>query len=222
MSLLSRTIAVLAVGALSLAPATAAYAQEPGTIPVPLAEISGGYVFMHDFTEEEFLGLDGVDFPGGWYFSGAVNPTRWFGVVGEVSGSYKNHFGVTAGPYQVNGDLVGPFRISNDAWVHTFMGGPRFFGKVGRVVPFGQFLVGAARMRLKTQFPAELGIDTVEDSTTQFAMQPGGGVTVYLTERVGVRLAADYRTIIDFSDDGNEYTHEVRMIGGFTLHWGGR
>jgi opacity protein-like surface antigen len=159
---------------------------------------------------------DGVSFPAGWYFSGAVNPTTWFGIVGEVSGSYKNNLDIS----------YADFQSSNDAQVYTFMGGARFFKKVGRVVPFGQILTGVAHMRAKSRFtPGIPGFgNTIEESTTDFALQPGGGVTVYLTERVGVRLAGDYRSIIDFAADmeDNEYTNEFRMTAGFTLQWGGR
>jgi hypothetical protein len=59
-------------------------------------------------------------------------------------------------------------------------------------------------------------------ATTDFALQPGGGLTIYLTDRVGVRLAVDYRTIIDFAEEDNDYTNELRTIAGFTLQWGGR
>ncbi|HSC30007.1 MAG TPA: outer membrane beta-barrel protein [Vicinamibacterales bacterium] len=215
MSFLSRATIVLAVFALSLGAAPTASAQEPGSIPVPLADFSGGYVFLYDTTN---IGpaKDGIEFPAGWYFSAAVNPTTWFGIVGEVSGSYRNNLEVS----------YFDFRTSNDARVHTFMIGTRFFRKVGRVVPYAQILTGAAHMRAKIRFPGEVpGLGLVNDissSATDFALQPGGGVTVYLTERVGVRFAGDYRSIIDFTEDENDYTNEFRMIAGFTLQWGGR
>ncbi len=211
MSVLFRASPAFVVALLFLTPPVA-LAQEPGGLQVPLVEVSGGYMFMRDLSDRP--GADGTNFPAGWYFSGAVNPYRWFGVVGEASGSHKNHF-------DVNFDGL---RFSNDAQVYTFMGGPRFFRKVGRVVPFAQVLAGVAHMRLKTRFsdPFIPGVDSIEDSVTDFALQPGGGVTVLLTEHVGARVAADYRTIIDFDEDGNDYTNEVRVIAGFTLHWGGR
>jgi hypothetical protein len=59
-------------------------------------------------------------------------------------------------------------------------------------------------------------------TSTDFAVQPGGGVTVLLTERIGVRLAADYRTIIDWEEGDATYGHEFRVLSGFSLHWGGR
>jgi hypothetical protein len=89
------------------------------------------------------------------------------------------------------------------------MGGARFFRPMGRVVPFGQMLTGVAYLR------------GTPPNGARFALQPGVGVTVYLTDRVGVRLSGDYRTLVEF-DDGAYYTHEARLISGFTLQWGAR
>ena len=64
---------------------------------------------------------------------------------------------------------------------------------------------------------------TLSNEATDFAFQPGGGVTIFLTDRVGVRLAADYRCIVDFVDGGdNTYSNEFRFVSGFTFNWGVR
>lgn len=212
----SRAIAAFAVLALLAIPPPAVLAQDVESVPVPLLEVSGGYMFMRDFNGNDALGED-LNFPAGWYASGAVNLSQWFGLVGEGAGSYKNDYDF----------VMDGLTFSNRLRVYTFMGGPRFFRKVGRVAPFGQMLVGAAHMRAKTALPDEyieiFGARTLSDTATNFAMQPGGGVTVFLTERVGVRAQADYRSIIDFAGDNeNEYMNEFRFITGFTLHWGGR
>ena len=209
MSVHARVITVLAVCALWMAPPHAALAQDITTLPIPLFEVSAGYTFMRDFSSD----LPGdVNFPAGWYFSGAVNPNQWLGLVGEASGSYRNNLGF---------DVLG-VTITNDASVYTLMGGPRFFHKAGRVVPFAQVLAGVAHMRIKTHIPVELAdVGTISDSATEFAFQPGAGVTVYLTERVGFRVAGDYRCIIDFAGgEENQYANQLRVVSGFTLHWG--
>jgi hypothetical protein len=64
---------------------------------------------------------DGINFPAGWYVSSTVNLNRWFGLVGEVTGSYKNN--VNVGIEELN--------VSTNASEHTFMGGPRFAAKTG-------------------------------------------------------------------------------------------
>lgn len=209
-----RSLTVLAVCALTATAPRPVSAQDIGDLPVPLVEVSGGYMFMRDFSDEDELGVGDVDFPAGWYFSAAVNPTQWLGLVGEVGGSYKNDF--EAGPPG--------FSVSNTARVYTFLGGPRFFHKAGRVVPFVQVLAGVAHMRLKTVFPTEIyAPGTFKADTTAFAIQPGAGLTVLLTETVGVRVSGDYRSIMDFAgEEETIYMNEFRLAAGFTLHWGGR
>jgi hypothetical protein len=206
-----RKCAVAAASVLCVALAAPAPAQDLGTIPVPLVEISGGYMFMRE-TSSDFPG-GATNFPVGWYFSGALNPTEFFGLVGEVSGSAKTNFDVSMSGYT----------FSNDARVFTFLGGPRFFKKIGRVVPYGQFLAGVAHLRLDTQLPAALlgTTMTIKGRSTNVAIQPGGGVTVYVTDRIGVRAGADFRSILDFVTDGpNDYTNELRFVTGFVVQWG--
>jgi opacity protein-like surface antigen len=212
---------------------SAAFAQDVDTIAVPLVEASAGYVFMRDVSNEELTDVDHVNFPAGWYAAGAFNPTEWLGLVGEVSASYRNDLEFTMFG-------VPSLTASKDARLYTVLGGLRFFRKVGRVVPFVQVLTGLARVRSKTTGPdvisiafspgnsapeVRLGSDTVREETdNNFAIQPGGGVTVYLTENLGVRLAGDYRSMIDFNSFGNgtHYNNQFRAMSGFTLHWGAR
>ena len=208
MSVSPRVLTIAAICALLLAPPVRA--QDVGTMPLPKGEVSVGYSFMRDFTD--IIDDSGTNFPAGWYFSGAINTNQWLGLVGEVTGAYKNldesAFGV---------------RWSTKMQVYTLLGGPRFFHKTGRVVPFGQFLAGVAHARAKVTLPVEVGGSEFSDDATDFAIQPGGGLTVLLTENVGVRVAGDYRCIIDFAgSDENQYTNELRFITGFTFHWGAR
>jgi opacity protein-like surface antigen len=185
-----------------------ASAQESGTPPVPVVEVSGGYTFMRDLGDNS---IDGINFPAGWYASTTVNLNRWFGLVGEVTGSYKSNL-----------DLgIEELNMSTNASEHTFMGGPRFAAKAGRLMPFGQFLAGAAHLRATVDMPMDIpGHFGVSD--TQFAFQPGAGVNVLLTDNLGLHVAGDYRCIVDFTGDGNTYTNQVRFLTGFSFNWGGR
>ena len=160
-----------------------------------------------------------IDYPAGWYFSAASNVTRWLGLVGEASGSYRSEDATY---------LEGTVNFSEKRRVYTFMAGPRFFHKTGRIAPFAQVLAGVAHLRLQQSEtrtvpgpqgqPAGVGI--WNPTSSDFALQPGGGIAVYLTERVGLRIAGDYRWIIDADDD--EVLNELRLLTGFTLHWGSR
>ena len=124
----TRILITIAMSALLSAASPKAFAQEVTTTPQPLVEISGGYSFMRDVTIEE-------NFPAGWYFSTAVNPLDWFGLVGEVTGARKT--------FTENSLL----ELKTQAY--TFMGGPRFLRRFGHVTPYGQFLVGGAHGRVE-------------------------------------------------------------------------
>jgi hypothetical protein len=155
----TRFMTLLFVGVLLALPYPAA-TQEVNAPPIPVVEISGGYMLMRDTELDE-------NFPGGWYFSGATNLTRWFGLVAEAAGSYK----------KVEESIVG-LNYSNRLQLYTFLGGPRFFYQAGRVVPFAQVLAGAAHVRLKMEadLPPEFGGRMRSNfSETDFAIQPGGG-----------------------------------------------
>lgn len=158
----------------------------------PAAEVAGGYVFMRDFEVD-------ANFPLGWFASAGVNLTDMFTVVGEVSGSYAT---------------IDLFGTDVDADVHTFMGGARYVRRLDRISPFAQFLVGVARAGGGVDF---LGVQ-ISDSVTDFAIQPGGGVDVGLTDRLAARVGVDYRRIFSEDADGNE----LRFTGGVVLRFGSR
>lgn len=203
MSALFRGIGIAVVLAVGI-PATAS-AQESGVPPVPAVELSGGYTFLRDGLKE------GTNFPMGWSASTTANVNRWFGLVGEVTGSYKSSLNL--GSEELN--------VSTDVSEYTFMGGPRFAAKAGRLMPFAQFLAGGAHLRASVNMPMGMaGHFGVSD--TQFAFQPGGGVNVLLTDNLGLHLAGDYRCIIHFLEDENTYTNQLRFVTGFSFNWGAR
>lgn len=207
MNRLPRLMMISTVCAVLLAPPV--LAQDVGTMPLPMGEVSVGYAFMKDFTDLSDIpgGPNHPNFPAGWYVSGGINVNQWLGIVGEGGGTQRTFD-------------VGPLAFPLKVQVYTFMAGPRFFHKAGRLVPFGQFLAGGANARFKMTLPTEYG-GVYKDDTTEFAIQPGGGVTYLLSEHVGLRAEADYRCIIDFEDE-NDYTNEFRFVSGFTFHWGAR
>jgi hypothetical protein len=198
--MIRKALGIVAVCVLVLTPGTSVFAQEVGQLPLPVGEVSVGYAYMRDTTVEE-------NFPAGWYFSAAGNLNRWFGLAGEVSGAHKSLL-----------DDPG-FKIK--ANLYTFMGGPRVFVQRGRIVPFAQFLAGGVHLRVKPSAPID-GI-TPTETQTEFAIQPGGGVTVLLTQNVGLRGAVDFRKILTKNDDDMfDDNSEVRGIVGVVFGWGAR
>lgn len=197
------------IAACFIGSAVAASAQEP----VGVGEISAGYMFVRDTSGTVPGSSQDLSFPAGWYVSGGVTPARWLGFIGEVSGSHRNNMDFTHNGYG----------YSTDGQVYAFLGGPRFFHKGGRLVPFGQVLVGVARTRMTTTYSGAFASGPVATTETDFAIQPGGGLTVYLTEQVGIRVEGDYRSLIHFvSGDENGYKNHFRFVTGIVWEFGGR
>ena len=152
----------------------------------PKVEVSGGY---------QFIRFDGNNRPKGWYADLAGNVTRALGIVGEVGGNYRS---VSESGITINGRI------------HEFMAGVRASARKNpHVVPFGQVLAGA----LHPSFSGRGATVTVSESETDFAFQLGGGVTVGLASKAGVRLGADYLRV---SSDRNT-TNIFRFAAGINL-----
>ena len=198
--MLRQDLAIAGVCLVVFAVAPSAWAQEAAGPPLPIAEVSGGYAYMRDTTSEE-------NFPAGWYSSAAANLNHWFGLAGEITGAHKR--------------LTDVAPIDVKASLYTFMGGPRFFFKRGRVVPYAQIIAGAAHLRWEAT--EAVGTLDAADTDTKFAFQPGGGVTVLLTHNVSVRGAVDYRRIVfTDADEFDEDDSQVRAIAGVVFGWGTR
>jgi hypothetical protein len=95
------------------------------------------------------------------------------------------------------------------------MGGVRVAARTNpKVVPFGQVLLGAARLSGGvTASGPEVSVIAATDADTEFALQIGGGVNLMTSGHFGVRLGADYRRI--FISDGGE--NEFRLVAGVVI-----
>lgn len=191
---------------------TPASAQEREFIPLPVAEVSAGYTFLRDYEDVE-PGTSGTNLPAGWFTSGAYNVNHWMGLVGEATGSYKNN----AFDQAVDG-----LDISADVRAYTVMGGPRFFYKRGRLVPFAQVLAGTAHHRVTAKAFREGVTISATETTTDLAIQPGGGLTVHLAESLGVRVAADYRAVFISEGGDTNRQNQFRFLTGLMFGWGRR
>ena len=160
-------------------------------------ELSGGYQLI---SLEPGQDQNTQTLRRGWSIDLAGNLTRVFAIVGQVGGNYRSR------------DLSGnELRFS----LHEFMGGIRASGRANTtVVPFGQALIGPVRASLND------GI-----SVTKLALQFGGGVNVRLTQRIGIRVGADYLRIFngqegrDIGDlsGGDTGGHALRFVAGAVL-----
>jgi hypothetical protein len=155
------------------------------SIPFPRWETSLGWSFLH--VSGEFLDMNSAL---GWNVSVAGNVSPWLGIVGDATGNYKT--GVTGAN-------------DPDVAIHTFTGGPRFSARYSPVaVPFAEFLVGFTR--------TSLDIGGVGDGSTEFTIQPGGGIDIG-NERVAARLSFAWRRVFY---EGNP-TNMFRFVGGVVI-----
>lgn len=165
----------------------------------PRTEISGGYQFL-TFSVDEDTSIDGVDnnqsLPKGWYVDVVGNLNPMIGIVFQVGGNYKTFEESIA----IGG---GSFTASADLKVHEFLGGARFnVRKNPKLVPYGQFLVGAINGSIELATTSTIpGLPSFsqEESTTNFALEAGGGVNFGIAENVGIRFGVDYLRV--FAED---------------------
>jgi hypothetical protein len=172
----------------------------------PKAEVSGGYQLLDVSIEDVSESL-----ATGWYVDVAGNLNRYLGIVAAVGGNYKSiDESASFGGISASANL--------DVNVHEFMGGVRVSSRANRtVVPFGQVLAGAINGSFNASGSATVGGTPIfsaneEGSGTDFAWLFGGGVNIGLTERVGVRVGADYLRIL--SEDG---VNAFRFTAGVTV-----
>ena len=173
--------------------ASPAIAQE-----TPKFEIGVNYSILSEQTIDETL-------PVGWTVPVAYNFNSWLAVAGEVGANYRSDTFLGQGI---------------DINVSTYMVGPKFTKRGKDVTFFFQMLGGAARgaANLDLNLPnfnlpnfnlpnipnlpafSSRALDLLDRdfsrSATQFALQPGGGIDVNVSDNVAIRLQGDYRAIL--------------------------
>jgi len=165
----------------------------------PRTEISGGYQFL-TFSVDEDESLSGVDndesLPKGWYVDVAGNLNPMIGIVFQVGGNYKTFEESIA----IGG---GTFTATADLDVYQFLGGVRLSARDNpRLVPYGQLLVGGINGSIEVSTSSTIpGLPSFseEDSTTNFALEVGGGVNFGVAEKIGIRFGVDYIRV--FAED---------------------
>lgn len=167
----------------------------------PAGDIAGGYSFTRDFRVKENLPL-------GWFASGAYNITDWLAAVGEIGESTKKF------DFSVDSDT-----FSTTTRLQTFLGGARHARRLKGTTPFAQVLVGVAR---ETGGVA-IFRPSIATPQTKLTLQPGGGIDVPATDRISVRLAADYRRIFARRENTDqEDSNQIRIAAGLVVGIGSR
>jgi hypothetical protein len=159
--------------------------SHPVAGPFPRSETALGWSFLH--ISRELLDVNSAV---GWNVSVAGNVSQWLGIVGDATGNYNGGSILTSEP---------------DTAFHTFLGGPRFSARASPVaVPFAEFLVG---FTLTTNT-----LGDVSNTSTEFTIQPGGGVDIG-NERVAARLSLAWRRVFYEGDPTNMF----RFVGGIVI-----
>ena len=145
--------------------------------------VFGGYSFLRDRS-------DGVNFGTGWTAAVARQFNETIDLVGEISGSHKSE------------SLLGVSLAS--ASVYTFAAGPRYIYQMPNFRAFGQVLAG-----IQNVHGSVLG---VSDSSTGFAVLPGGGVDVPITKTLSVRVGADLPVVRNAGEWFSEFRFKTGIV----------
>ena len=180
----------------------------------PRTEISGGYQFL-TFSVDEDTSLDGVDnsesLPKGWYVDVAGNLNPMIGIVFQVGGNYKTFEESIA----IGG---GTFTATADLDVYQFLGGVRLSARNNpKLVPYGQLLVGGINGSIELSTSSTIpGLPSFseEDSTTNFALEVGGGVNFGVAENVGIRFGVDYLRVFAEDAGSNVFRFHAGLVVG--------
>jgi hypothetical protein len=181
---------------------------------VPFLEISGGYNYLKSkitsFSGRDVppASMNTVSFTNGFYGDLAIYtpaPNKMLAIVGQMSKNSKTVAG-------------------NEANQRGFMGGVRLNSRaIPRVVLFGQALFGGTNSKFGNVPPSVIarGLD---EWTVFYTMQLGGGVNIMTSNRVGVRLGADFLQVHGKHDSTvlNKGFNEIRFAAGIVLPFGKR
>ena len=190
---------VLTVLVLALGSALPAHAQDERK-----AEVSVGYQLL------TILDQESETFERGWYGDVAGNLGKVFAVVVQVGGSYDTIENVAT----FNG-ITGS--VIADVKVHQFLGGVRVGPRGSAIAPYVELLAGGVNNSFEVSNTVVAGGQTIisnssSDSSTDFAVQVGGGVTFWLSKGIGVRGALAYMRVT-----GEDGANIVRAAGGISF-----
>ena len=185
---------ILLAGLVVCAPVRAA-AQSPST------NVSLTYTFLRDTGE-------GQSFTAGATVGVTLRIRGWLAATAEAGLSADSK------DYSSSGGGVWDYRYT------SFHAGPRVARPEGTIRPYGQLLAGATRWQIReTQLaPSDW------DGTTDFSLQPGAGLDVFLTRRVALRFAGDVQVLFRHESrfDTNYRTYLYRFHAGVSFHFGGQ
>ncbi len=175
---------------------------QPAAAQTDAVELSVGYSRLAN----DDLAVNQSSLPWGFSFDTAINVNSWLSIAGDLNGHFKRGVEPSTSldrvvpplptedfqAYSFNRPEIGfcSPRVQDCAvGIQTISGvaGPRFHVPAGRARAFVHVMAGATRSLRKIAFFAH--------SSTNFTIQPGGGVDVDMTDILAVRVQGDYRRV---------------------------
>ena len=173
----------------------------------PVVEIDWGYAPLIDAATSLNTTVDRPRM-NGWDVAVALHGRGRWSVVGEIDAAYGRLNAASA------------WGTENRWRDFNMLGGVRYsLNRGGAVVPTVQFLLGSFSTRL-----AYVRNGLEQDVATQsMVLQPGAGMNLMFTQRVGLRLAADLKMLpnFDWVDEDSGRTMARMTVGG-VVTFGGR
>jgi|KBSSwiStaDraftv2_1062776.scaffolds.fasta_scaffold71480_2 hypothetical protein len=173
----------------------------------PAAELSFGYQLLNPLEEAAEV-LDQ-----GWYADGAYNVNSVVALVGQFG---VNHEHVEAA-FSNEGLTVA---ARGDAHLREFLGGVRLSARPRPSIAwFGQALVGSARASGNATVTAtglgDASSETFSVTTSNLALQLGGGMTARVAKHLGLRATLDSLRIFDDGESQSALRFTAGVVVGF-------
>lgn len=203
-------------------------------------ELSGGYSFLAN----DDLAVNQTSLPWGFSFDSAFGFNDWISLAGQLTSHWKGGIEPSSSLQRVVPPLptqdfqvfsfnrpetgfCSPLLQNCKVSIQTIsgVGGPRFHLSVGRARPYFHVMAGATRSLRKIEFFAH--------TSTNFTIQPGGGVDIDVTDATALRFQGDYRRVFFgvpdqsnpgaslVSKDGADYQDAILTVG-VVFRLGGR
>lgn len=166
------------------------------------AQVStAGNIFLgYSFENASASALDHLTRPNlhGWEGSLEGKLAPWVGLVTDISGHYGSQTFTEFTP-------AGPTNVKVTGHEYEVLFGPRVSVSVGKITPFGEFMIGLAHIGSGGAFP----------TNTSFATALGGGLDYRLFRPIAVRVEGDYVHTSFFSTGQNN----IRLSTGIVFRF---
>jgi hypothetical protein len=161
---------------------------------------SGNIFLGYSFENASSSALDNLTRPNlqGWEGSLEGKLAPWVGLVTDFSGHYGSQTFVALTP-------DGPINVKVTGHEYEVLFGPRVSVPVGKITPFGEFMIGLAHISSAGTFP----------TNTSFATALGGGIDYRLFRPIALRVEADYLRTTFFSTSQNN----IRLSTGIVFRF---